>query len=113
MYPSFPGSHSRQLSSGRAQKPSSARPIQLKANRQQPNAATDAKVAIVFADDMTRTLCGPPNALCRTTRAQKWQEFAWLKKGAAVAVLQHEAVLARKNPQSPVRSRESDGEYTT
>jgi hypothetical protein len=48
------------LSSGRAQKPSSARPIQLKANRQQPNAATDARVAIVFADDMTRTLCGPP-----------------------------------------------------
>jgi hypothetical protein len=39
------------------QKPSSARPTQLNANIEKTIAATDAKVAMVFADSMTRTLC--------------------------------------------------------
>jgi len=41
---------------GPAQKPSSARPTQLNANIEQTTAATDAKVAIVFAERMIRTL---------------------------------------------------------
>ena len=55
---------------GCAQKPSSARPTQLNANRQQTAAATEARVVIVLADDMTRTLCRPrqtlSNDLCST-----------------------------------------------
>ncbi len=54
--------------SGRAQKPSSARPTQLKANRQQTAAATDAIVAKAFAKSMTTTFRGPKqvvsNDLC-------------------------------------------------
>ena len=42
--------------SGRTQKPSSARLTQLNANREQTIAAADAKLAIVFADRMTRIL---------------------------------------------------------
>jgi hypothetical protein len=38
---------------GRAQKPSSARLTQPNANRPQTTAATDARVLIAFADDMT------------------------------------------------------------
>jgi len=45
-------------SSGHTQKPSSARPTQLNANIEQTTAATDAKVAIVFADRITKTFCG-------------------------------------------------------
>src|ERR1700690_2488018 len=52
-----PGIHAK---SGRAQKPSSARPIQLNANRQKTAAVTDAKVVIVLADSMTKTLCWLP-----------------------------------------------------
>jgi hypothetical protein len=49
--------HQNYTNSGHTQKPSNARPTQLNANIEQTIAATDAKVAIVFADRMTRTLC--------------------------------------------------------
>jgi hypothetical protein len=40
-----------------AQKPSSANPTQPNANIAQPIAATDANVAMAFADRMTKTPC--------------------------------------------------------
>jgi hypothetical protein len=43
--------------SGPSQKPSSARPTQLKANIEQTIAASDAQVAIAFTDRMTRSPC--------------------------------------------------------
>jgi len=71
------------------QKPSSARPTQLKANRQQTTAATDAKaasaltgakVASAFAEDMIQNPSYLTIELCRMTFAQKWREFAGTKK---------------------------------
>jgi hypothetical protein len=49
--------------SGRAQKPSSARPTQPNANRQQTTAATDAVAAIILADNMTEPFLGPQQTL--------------------------------------------------
>jgi hypothetical protein len=46
------------INSTQIQKPSSARPTQLNANIEQAIAATDAKVAIVFADLMTKPFAG-------------------------------------------------------
>jgi hypothetical protein len=46
------------INSTQIQKPSSARPIQLNANIEQAIAATDANVAIVFTDLMTKPFAG-------------------------------------------------------
>jgi hypothetical protein len=50
--------HCTRITQVKTQKPSSARPTQPNANIEQTIAAADAKVAIAFADLMTRTLCG-------------------------------------------------------
>jgi hypothetical protein len=80
-----------------AQKPSSARLTQLKANRPQAAAATEARVAIAFVKGMTEPFCMTVT-LCTTMSAQKWREDARSKLRAVVAVLQHDPDLARKNP---------------
>jgi hypothetical protein len=54
--------HGHRIASGRrTQKPSSASPTQLNANNEQTSAATDAKVAIVLADRMTKIPCRKPS----------------------------------------------------
>jgi hypothetical protein len=50
--------HQNYTNSDHTQKPSNARPTQLNANIEQTTAATDAKVAIVFADRMTEPFVG-------------------------------------------------------
>jgi hypothetical protein len=80
-----------------AQKPSNARPTQLKANRPQAATATEANVAIAFVEGMTAPFCMTVT-LCSVMSAQKWQEHARPKLRAVVAVLQHHPDPARKNP---------------
>src|SRR5271169_2213506 len=86
--------------SGRAQKPSSARPTQLNANSEKATTATEAKAAIVFTDGMTRTLWKQPSNSIQQLVLENGEKLPGTKKEAAVAALQHRALLARKNPQS-------------
>jgi hypothetical protein len=96
---------------GRAQKPSSARPIQLNANRQQTPAAAEAKVAIVLAVGMTRTLCGQRSNSVRQLLPENDENLPETRKGLAVTALQQEHGLPAKT-RNRWLSRESDGDFS-
>jgi hypothetical protein len=71
------------------QKPSSARPTQLNANIEKTIATTDAQVAMVFADCMTRTLCTQQSNSVQRTVLNHGENSLRQINQPAVAALPH------------------------
>ena len=86
-------------SPGHNQKPSSARPTQLSANIEETSAATEAKVAIVFADRMIRILCRKQsNSVQRSVLHKGENSPRQINQTDCGYVATTRNMLARKNP---------------
>jgi hypothetical protein len=85
-------------SPGHTQKPSSARPTQLSANIEETRAATEAKVAIVFADRMIRILRKQSNSVQRSVLHKGENSPRQLNQADCGYVATTRNMLARKNP---------------